>query len=81
MDEVDTADVLSVFTPIWVDKPETASRVRQRMETVFDWVIAQGWRQDNPAARPITKALPKVKREKRHFKALLYADVPLAVEQ
>jgi integrase len=78
VDEVDTADVLSVLTRIWVDKPETASRVRQRMETVFDWVIAQGWRQDNPAAQPITKALPKVKRKKKHFKALPYADVPRA---
>ena len=67
MDQVTTANILSVLTPVWVDKPETANRVRQRMGTIFDWVIAQGWRQDNPASQSITKALPTVKRQKKHF--------------
>jgi integrase len=79
VDEVTTADILSVLTPIWVDKAETAARVRQRMETVLDWVVAQGWRQDNPASRSITKALPRVRRLKENYKALPYADVPAAL--
>ena len=79
VDEVTTADILSVLTPIWVYKAETAARVRQRMETVLDWVVAQGWRQDNPASRSITKALPKVRRLKDNYKALPYADVPAAL--
>ena len=79
VDEVTTADILSVLTPIWVDKAETAARVRQRMETVLDWVVAQGWRQDNPSSRSITRALPKVRRLKDNHKALPYADVPAAL--
>ena len=78
VDEIDSGDVLAVLTPIWTIKSETASRVRQRMETVFDWAVAQGWRQDNPAGRSILKVLPKVK---KHHAALPYAEVPAALEQ
>ena len=34
---VDTALVLKVIEPIWTTKPETASRVRGRIETILDW--------------------------------------------
>ena len=79
--DITSADILSVLTPIWIEKPETASRVRQRMETVLDWAVAQGYRTDNPAARSIAKVLPKTPRTKRHHAALLYRDVPAALEQ
>ena len=81
VDEVNSGDVLAVLTPIWTSKSETASRVRQRMETVFDWTIAQGWRLDNPAGRPILKVLPRLPKVKKHHPALPYAEVPAAVEQ
>ena len=32
VDEITTADTLAVLTPIWVEKAETATRVRQRMD-------------------------------------------------
>ena len=79
--DINSADVLSVLTPIWTEKPETASRVRQRMETVLDWAVAQGYRTDNPAARSIAKVLPKTPRTKRHHAALHYRDVPAALGQ
>lgn len=42
--------VLSVLKPIWSEKPETASRVRQRIEAVLDYATARGLREgDNPA--------------------------------
>lgn len=73
--ELDTADVLAVLTPIWLDKPETARRVRQRIGTVMKWAIAQGWRQDNPAEN-IVKALPRHDgKVKAHRKALPYDQV------
>lgn len=78
--DIASADILSVLPPIWTQKPETASRVRQRMETVLDWAVAQGYRSDNPAARSITKVLPKLPRAKRHHPALHYRDVPSALE-
>ena len=47
---VDTTAVLDVLRPIWTAKPETASRVRQRIEAVIDYATATGARTgDNPA--------------------------------
>ena len=74
--DINSADILAVLSPIWTEKPETASRVRQRMETVLDWAVAQGYRTDNPATRSITKVLPKTPRTRQHHPALHYRDVP-----
>lgn len=47
---VDTAQVLRVLQPIWTAKPETASRLRGRIESVLDWAKVQGYREgENPA--------------------------------
>jgi integrase len=49
--EVDTAFVLRVLEPIWNQKPETAGRVRGRIESVLDWATSRGHREGtNPAA-------------------------------
>jgi integrase len=78
---VDTGLVMQVLEPIWQAKPETASRVRGRIETVLDWASARGHRNgDNPARwrghlqrlLPARAALAPVK----HHKALPYAEVP-----
>lgn len=43
-------DILSVLTPIWKDKNETASRLRGRIEAVFDLAIVMGlYKNANPA--------------------------------
>src|SRR5687767_1984293 len=41
---IETSDVLAVLRPIWTEKPETASRLRQRVEAVLDFASAQGLR-------------------------------------
>ena len=42
--------VLGVLQPIWKVKPETAARVRGRIEAVLDYATARGWRKgENPA--------------------------------
>lgn len=47
---IDTSDVLKALEPIWHDKPETATRVRGRIESVLDFAAAKGWRAgENPA--------------------------------
>lgn len=47
---IGTDEVLRVLNPIWTEKPETATRVRQRIEAVLDYAGARGWREgDNPA--------------------------------
>src|SRR5262249_52287452 len=47
---IDTGLVVQVLDPIWAEKPETAGRVRGRIEAVLDSAIARGFRQGpNPA--------------------------------
>ena len=56
--DVTSADVMSVLTPVWHEKPETARRVRQRIGAVMKWAVAQDLRGDNPAGDAIGAALP-----------------------
>lgn len=50
VDKIDTNDVLAVLMPIWQAKPETASRVRGRIETILDVGKVRGYRDgQNPA--------------------------------
>lgn len=46
-----TEDVLAVLRPFWSEKPETAARVRARMERVFDAAKVKGLREDDNPAR------------------------------
>ncbi len=78
--EVTTEDVLSVLKPIWSTKPETASRVRGRIERVLNAAKAQGHRNgENPAAwrGHLANLLPKRHKLTRgHHAAMPYQDVP-----
>ena len=77
---VDVGLVMRAVEPIWRAKPETASRVRGRIESVLDYATARGWRHgDNPARwrGHLENLLPqrsKVARVKHHA-ALPYAEV------
>lgn len=47
---IDTALIMKIVEPIWITKPETASRVRGRIETILNWAKARGYRSgENPA--------------------------------
>ncbi|MEI6318278.1 MAG: tyrosine-type recombinase/integrase [Pseudomonadota bacterium] len=51
VDQLTITHVLKVLQPIWTEKTETASRIRQRIEAVLDWAKAGGYRTgDNPAS-------------------------------
>jgi integrase len=51
VNEITTADVLQVLRPIWLTIPETAARVRGRIENVLDAAKVKGFRSgENPAA-------------------------------
>jgi len=48
---IETDDVLKLLKPIWAEKPETATRVRRRIEAVLSYAKTRGWRSgENPAA-------------------------------
>jgi integrase len=47
---VDVTWVMKVLEPIWTTKPETAARIRGRIESVLNWAKARGYRAgENPA--------------------------------
>jgi integrase len=79
---VDTGLVLKVLEPIWTAKPETASRVRGRLESILDFAKVRGDRDSENPARwrgHLDKLLPahsKV-RQLEHHAALPYAELPV----
>lgn len=82
VDRVDTEAVLGVLQPIWQAKPETAARLRGRIETVLDAARAKGHiprNEANPARwrGHLDKLLPKRQKLSRgHHAALPYSGVP-----
>ncbi|MDR7039168.1 integrase [Methylobacterium sp. BE186] len=76
IDQIDSPDVLRVLSPIWLTKPETARRVRQRIKTVLDWAKAAGHRSGDNPVEGVTKGLPKQGERDEHHAALPYASVP-----
>ncbi len=80
IDQVHTAGVLACLTPIWQTKPETASRVRGRIERVLNAAKAERLRTgENPAAwrGHLDATLPRPgKLTRGHHAALPYADMP-----
>lgn len=78
--DVGTAHVLQILEPIWQDKPETASRIRGRIETVLDAAKARDYRQGENPARwrgHIAQILPPRSRLTRgHHKAMPYEAIP-----
>src|SRR6516225_1742911 len=78
---IDTALVLKVLERIWTQKPETAGRLRGRIEAVLDWAKARGYRQGESPARwrghldKLLPALSKVRKVERHA-ALPYGELP-----
>ena len=82
---VGTDHVVKILEPIWADKPETASRVRQRIERVLSWAKVRGYREgENPAQwrghlDHLLPAKGKV-RAVRHHPALPYREMGALME-
>jgi integrase len=83
--DISTAHVLQILEPIWQTKPETASRIRGRIEMLLDAAKARGYREgENPARwrghiALILPARPKLSRG--HHKAIPYAELPAIMGQ
>jgi integrase len=78
---IDTGLVMKAIEPIWTVKPETASRVRGRIESVLDWATARGFRKGENPARwrgHLENLLPKKTKIRRveHHAALPYNELP-----
>lgn len=75
--DVDAAAVRDCLAAIWLEKPETARRLRQRINTVIDWAVGKGYREAGLAMPVIDKALPKQRVKPKHHAALPYAELPV----
>jgi len=67
---------MKVLSPIWLEKPETARRLKQRLGTIMVWAKASGYRSDDSPLVGITDVLPKQKAKPKHHKAMPWKDIP-----
>ena len=74
--QVEAHAVRDALEEIWLAKPETARRLRQRINTVIDWAVAKGYRQTSLALPVIDKALPKQRARVKHHAAMPYLELP-----
>ena len=74
--EIEGPAIRDVLAPIWLAKPETARRVRQRIGAVLDWAYAKGYRSSEAPMRSLSKGLPRQPRKDGHFAAMPFCDVP-----
>jgi integrase len=84
--DLDTDLVLKAIEPIWISKAETASRVRQRIETVWDWARARKYvAGENPARLRghLDKILAKTAKIKRvkHHAAIPYKQIATFIKK
>jgi integrase len=79
--DVNTSHIHRILEPMWSTKPDTASRLRGRIEAVLGWSSVKGYRNgENPARwrNNLDKLLPRPSKVRRveHFAALPYAQLP-----
>ena len=75
--DIEAKDVLRVVSPIWLEKNETAQKVKRRISAVLDWSVTHGFRRDNPVSS-LAVSLPKFK-GKGNFKMIPHEDVAAAI--
>jgi integrase len=77
---IDTGLILNILELIWQKTPESASRIRGRIERVLDWARVRGYREgENPARWEghLKETLPARRaRTRGHHAAVPYAEVP-----
>lgn len=76
VDAVDSTAVLEVLSPIWLEVPDTARRILQRVGAVLDFAHIKGWISGEVSLRSVRKGLPRQTEKAGHLAAMPYADVP-----
>lgn len=74
--DIEGPAIRDVLAPIWLSKPETARRVRQRIGTVLDWAYAKGFRSSEAPMRSLARGLPRQPRRQGHFESLPFNELP-----
>jgi integrase len=76
INELDSPAVVEVLSPIWLDIPDTARRILQRIGAVLDFAHIKGWLLEEVSLRSVRKGLPRQVEKAGHLEAMPYADVP-----
>lgn len=80
--DIQPAHIADVLRPIWLEKPETAGRVKQRIKAVMDWAWAHGYCEGNPVTvvKHLLPAQPSKNERKQHQPAMAWQDIPEFVQ-
>jgi integrase len=76
IDTIGRSDIVKVLAPIWMTKPETARRVRQRIRKILEWARFKYELAGTNPVDGVVHALPRQPRRCGHFAALPYSDIP-----
>jgi len=81
MDQLQPRHMADVLRPIWLEKAETASRVKQRLHAVMAWGWAHGFNQANPVdvVTHLLPAQPSKTVRQEHQPAMPWTDIPTFV--
>lgn len=81
VESIRSTDIMPILLPIWTKKNDTASRVKQRIATVFDWAKGAGhYPHENPV-NGLNKALPAIRTNTVHMPALPWRQLPAFMEE
>jgi integrase len=81
VDGVSSGMVRDALAPIWLDIPETARRILQRVRTVLEFSHIMGWCPHEASLRSVPKGLPRQPVEENHYVAMAYPDVPALMQR
>jgi integrase len=76
VDQVTAPAIRDLLAAIWLTKPETARRVRQRIGAVLNWSFAKGYRSAEAPMQAIDVGLTRQPKRNKHHEALPYAEAP-----
>lgn len=78
LDQIQPRHIADLLRPFWLEKSETASRVKQRIHAVMSWGWAHGYCQSNPAdvADRLLPAQPSKSVRTKHQPAMPWRDIP-----
>jgi integrase len=79
--DIEGPAIRDVLAPIWLTKPETARRVRQRIGAVLDWCYVKGYRASEAPTRSLSRGLPRQPRKDGHFAAMPWPEVPCFLQR
>ena len=74
--QITSSDILSVLSPIWNTRTDTARKLKQRIRLIIKWARAKGYFQGDDPVELAEQALPRKKRSDNHHKSLSYKNVP-----